>query len=362
MDKSFKRDTLAYQIGSRPYTQRVSLTHLPTQVLASKMRQALDHSKYDPCGMVGVDRVSNPEVDALEFYLVNHAVALVSKQVHPLEPLGKYIPLLEVYNDVLAEQTRRMFYYLLAICTRESRHNHADLGGKFWASAVEKYGYEAKSFHQTIKGKGSDGAVNQFCAQPPMMSLGKYTSYLADSFYKGQYSGGYGGKPWGDIAECLRKFVHGEFSAEMMLDTAFTLCHNNGPIFNKGMFFDMYTPDIYKILDVQRSGQIPQLIHTKGVARAGSAKVQGRYKTVAAILGDELLGGQPYVDWYAVEAMGSLKQYPQEKKEQDKNGHQKAGKQAPTIIGMDPAANPEDLLEIMPGVFVKKVEVERVEA
>ena len=61
------------------------------------------------------------------------------------------------------------------------------------------------------------------------------------------------------MTDCLVRFVSGEFSAEMMLDTVWTLAHNGGPIFNKGQFYAC-TANALRILDVQRSGQIPEAV------------------------------------------------------------------------------------------------------
>jgi hypothetical protein len=94
------------------------------------------------------------------------------------------------------------------------------------------------------------------------MVVGPYVRGLEWVFDHGQWGGGYGGKPWGQIAKTLGDFLYGKTSLEMMCDTAYTLAHNNGPMFNKGMMYDMYSSKqgFLMILDVQASGQIPQLI------------------------------------------------------------------------------------------------------
>src|SRR5208283_4005185 len=92
------------------------------------------------------------------------------------------------------------------------------------------------------------------------MDIGTFCKGLAWQFYKCKWAGGYGGKKWGVVTDCLARFVTGEFSAEMMLDTVWTLAHNGGPIFNKGQFYACYGHTLYRILDVQRSGQIPEAV------------------------------------------------------------------------------------------------------
>jgi hypothetical protein len=49
----------------------------------------------------------------------------------------------------------------------------------------------------------------------------------------------------------------------MMVDTGYTLAHNGGPIFNKGMMYSGYNHNIYALLDIQRSGQVPEYILDK---------------------------------------------------------------------------------------------------
>jgi len=128
----------------------------------------------------------------------------------------------------------------------------------------------------------------------------------------------YGGKPWGHIADTLKKLVLGETSPEMFTDTAWTLAHNNGPMFNKGMLYKQYTQSLYKILDVQRSGQIPQLVREGGVDGITSV-VKNVYENCAKVFPEEFSG---HVDWFKVEALGALHHYPNEKAKQE----QKYGK------------------------------------
>lgn len=350
--RSLKKDTLAYQLGVRPYTNLHDLSGVSTSHIALDIHAALDKGLYS-AGYKGVSALVTgvPEVEALSYYIMNHAVALIMKEKHPLEPLGKYLPVVEEYNLVLAEQTRRMFHYLVAICTRESRHNKSDY--TFWEKTTELFGHGVSGFYNEIKNSGSTGAVTKFCAKPPEVSLGVYTSYLSHAFFKGYYGGGYGGPAWGAIADVLRKFVHGEYTPEMMLDTAYTLCHNNGPIFNKGMFYDKYSNDLYKILDVQRAGQIPQLIAENKLSSAQTVAVQARFNLVKELLGDLLLAGNDTVDWFAVESAGALKDYTYEKKEQTKNSEKE------TTSGVIHGHNKKQL-EITPGCYVEILEVDRV--
>jgi hypothetical protein len=217
-----------------------------------------------------------------------------------------------------------------------------------------------KNFHDMIKGTGSSTAVNTFMSDPPIVDLGRYTDFLVKCFNEGQFTSGYGGKAWGAVAKVLRDYVWGGITAEMMMDTAFTLCHNNGPIFNKGMLYSSYSDEIYMILDVQRSGQIPKLVGNKECSKALNGIVVKLWTLCNDVLKEEFEG---YVDWYLVESLGSKKTYPMQKKAQlQKYGEPpkvKAKKLAEvishkTLVSPDVDAD-ETWIQIMPSAKVKVV-------
>lgn len=314
MQKALKKNTLAYQLGVRPLVQPTYRGSIDLPLVVTQLKTFYQKPMVkDSLGIDCVDAMmGTPEVDALMFYSLNHAVSIVRSRVGWHEPLDKYEEILETYHRELAVRSTRMFYYLLLICTRESRHERNEMGSKFWTGMKEKHGANIASFQSNIRGKGSMEAADYFMAKPPSVAIGAYTQYLVDSFYKGSYHSAYGGKAWGAIADCLHAYVTGVYSAEMMMDTAFTLCHNNGPIFNKGMLYQTYGHDIYKILDVQRSGQIPAFINTWN-SNFVHGRVKQVYKNTADIIGEDFGG---YVDWYQVEALGALKSYKVEQKAQ----------------------------------------------
>lgn len=347
MYKSVSENTLAFQLGVRPSTQMLDRSNVPVATVVEAMNTfftapsivkwagVADH-------LVPVPVQISPMDEALRFYMYNHAISIIRSRVHPLEPLGKYLPVVDGYHDMLAITGSRMFFYLLLICTRESRHERNSTTGAFWGQMRKEYGEKCFSFWTGIRGVGSGAAAKALRDTPPDSTLGNYTNFLVDSFNKGSYSSSYGGKAWGKIAECLRDYVHGSISLEMMTDTAFTLCHNNGPIFNKGMLYDSYTEEIYRILDVQRSGQIPQYMNT--LVTKLSTSLGQVFKELTAALGKELTG-EGYVDWHKVEALGSVKKYAAEKIKQDKehptlkveNGWKPMYEPPPAIYGLDMA-------------------------
>lgn len=350
---SIEKDTLGYQLKSRPGTIYRDMSDLPFKQVAGAVKQYMDAHDL---------AYAKPEVEAIWFYMTNHAVAEVRQMFGMDEPLGEFLPLVEDYQRMLSEKAVRMFYYILLITTRESRHLHS---GNVKDKLEDKYGESFSKFQGKLNSKGSDGAASYMQNHPPEIKLGPYCDALTYLFNEGGFSGGYGGKPWGAVAHCIREFVYGRYSAEMMMDTAFTLCHNNGPIFNKGMLYETYNKSaIVKILDVQRSGQIPQLVESKSVHFVNSDHDHWHQKA-KALLGAKFGG---YVDWYLVEALGSMSHYPTEKDDQ-KNAHgeppsvqkavmaaEKKKLQQEMAAAAQKAEEEKHYLTIMPGIKVKKIE------
>lgn len=364
MKQSLNQDTLAYQVGMRPALQHRDMSAVPLGPVMASVKSLLAQTNIYSVASANPpeseDLKGIPEKDAVLFYLLNHAVTLVRQRCHVYEPLGKYLPIVEQYHVELAARASRMFAYLLLICTRESRHDNCDKSGSVYQDLGAKYGSEIINFHKSLKGNSSLGVAGMLQDKPPVTTLGKYTSFLSDIFYQGKYKSGYGGPAWGAVADVLRDFAHGKLTAEMMMDTSFTLCHNNGPIFNKGMLFVSYGPEIYKILDVQRSGQIPQLVADNQTPISKDSKVTKVWAECFKLLGPEFDG---HVDWFLVEELGALKSYPDQKTKQiAKHGYPskfKAKKEAEQAKSeLKAIASLEGLksnIEIFPGQFIKKV-------
>jgi hypothetical protein len=253
----------------------------------------------------------NVQENALTFYMLNHAFAALCQKYddHQIMPADA-VRLAESYFQQMNPQCVRLLNYVLLIITREARHLQPTTD--FQAKLTKEFGKAFVKFRDSIP-SSSTGAVAFLRTHPPAIPVGVYVSAITKVFNEGSFSGGFGGKPWGNIAETLRKLVYGETSYETFVDTAWTLAHNNGPMFNKGMLYAQYNGDLYKILDVQRSGQIPQLVNQ---CKKKEAAVSGMTSTLAK-LHDLMLSVVPevsdgYVDWVEVEKNG-LKKWSGEK-------------------------------------------------
>lgn len=296
------RETLAFQLNGRPATRQIDISRTLCGAVASKMKSFSEKNGH-----------AVPEVEALWFYMMNHATAVVRQRKQIEEQLAELAPILEKHHEVLNLSARRMFYYLLAICAREARH--ASVSGELRQKLSKKFG---SGVSHAITSFPDENNMQKVCnvldTKFGDVPLGNLTGALVQTFNEAGFGGGFGGPAWGKVAEFLHNFVTGVFSAEMMLDTAWTLCHNNGPIFNKGMLYGHYDKvSIMTILDVQRAGQIPQLVaEAKVVAQFMQPALRAAHQQYLQLLGEEAFGG--FVDWQHVEDSGAKQSYSQYKK------------------------------------------------
>ena len=288
------RNTLRHQLA-RPLCAKRNMSTVNVVGTAKAASTRVDD--YEEAGLL------IPEVAAIQFYLLQHAMSDIRQRFGPDEAMGDVTKIVEMYHELGVDLGQRMFVYLLLICTREARHT---VGNPLFHNKVgKKFGHKFKAFMDEISGTNSDEAIAGFLTKPPAMGLGLYCEGLTYLFYNGKFIGGYGGELWGKVAETLEWFVKGEISAEMMLDTAFTLAHNGGPIFNKGLAFHTYDAGLLMlVLNVQGSGQIPQFIDSIGDypqnGPAVTPETLSMYKTCRALLGDSF-GGQ--IDWFKVDQL-----------------------------------------------------------
>lgn len=293
--KYLNHNTLAY-FDAAPQRHAVSLDSWQVSVLSKATKQYRQH-----CGLVV------PQDEALIFYAQNHCASIVRKQFTKNEVLPQWAQdVMKTYTATVAEQGLRLVHYVASIVTREMRHlktgtnqSHA----AFWNEIDTKTGNTAvKSFIQWVKSDGDeDVAVGKYMDHPPVATLEQLLVGYSYAYHNGAWSGGYGSAAWGKVTDALLAWVRGQISLEMFVDTAYTLEHNNGNIFNKEMMYS--SPDQNKlttVLDVQRTGQIPDLILDSqgwGINKVAAAK------SLVQLIATHVPGVfKGYVDWVAVEA------------------------------------------------------------
>ncbi len=243
---------------------------MPTvnSILNVALTKTVDVSKVrmpDVCAVLrdqyGVDPYHGtfvkPETEALDFYLANHVVGLIRTKKGETKPLtNSEAELLTKYTERSNEMALRAFAYLLLICSREMRHmKNTNIMGMDLEQTEIKCG---QFIHEHVKNGGGQNIANQIWNGAWNWPVGVWVTVLEKFFRNGSWNGGYGGKKWADVTLCMVEYVRGVYTAEMMVDVVWTLCHNGGPIFNKGMLYHTHGSELLRVLDVQRAGQVPQ--------------------------------------------------------------------------------------------------------
>lgn len=312
--KFLPKNTLAY-FTAAPQLQRMDLSHVPVSQFAAATKMYRQN-----CGL------AHPNHDALTFYALNHCASIVKKQFTPSEPLPDWaLKVMEAYLSQTSEQGKRLLHYILSIITREMRHikSHVHMTAADWKLVTDAGGSEMTQFISSLSHYNEEAAVQRYMENPPEVTVGQYAKAMAAAFHRGDkgWGGGYGGTPWGQVADAAASMVSGVTSMEMMIDTGYTLAHNNGPIFNKGMMYNTYDGYFMTILDVQRSGQIPDLVlasNTYGVKKTPLATQM--VNLVAAEMPKEFKGWVDYklVDQVRPDKNSNPEKYTLQIKEQEK--------------------------------------------
>ena len=351
------KNTFAYH-NSRMLTTHRDMSARPLKDVVSAMdafRKA--DKKKDTC----------PESEALWFYGMNHGLKHIRDARAPLEPLeGFELDFVIAYQDKMSAKAVRAFYYLLWICTREARHSHSV--AKDLPKMEAQFGPACAGFFASVVG-GEDKIAKMLIANPPDCTVGAFVKCLAWQFYHSKWSSNYGGKAWGNVTDCLVAFVHGVASAEIMMDTIWTLSHNTTNIFNKGEFYKCHTHDLVRLLDVQRGEQIPEAVLTDPTLKKfAETSLQVWMTDLAHHFPGKV---KEFVDWHKVEALGSVQKYPSDIAKQvaahgmtpEAKAAIKAAEAAKLAAELQAKLDEEAYIknhyEIMPGVMVEKVTINR---
>ncbi len=307
MNTTTDKDTIEF-MRQRPHARARDLSKVPCTTIAQAMQERI--------GKTIAQTLVKPEPRAVQFYLFNHAASILEERYGPKEPLPpKPWQLFEAYHYFLNKAVIEAAYYLILICTREIRHGK-NIIGKQNAKIFESYSPEVQKFFQSIPGDSQEAQM-KFRQAPPDVHLGQWTDFMERGFFVSGWGGSYGGKKWGEIAKQLNLWVHGHISGIGLLDVIWALCHNGGPIFNKGMIYNSYNGSRLKmILDVQRAGFMPQYVLEGNTKDTETAKIMD---LALGACGPELTG-LGYVDWFSVEATGVGTYGPQCEKQTMKHG------------------------------------------
>lgn len=182
----------------------------------------------------------------------------------------------------MVKEVFRSIHYLLGICLREVRHT-TDSKNVLKTSLKEAflniegknqgplYG-AAASIANVLRSRGffgcsSSEATNIVLRNFPEGYTIEETLYMCKAvFSHGSFSSGsYGGSAWEDITDVAINIFSGRMSLYVGLDTAFSLSHNCGSIYNKGFLYYASAPtEIFNfVLDIQRSGQLMNAVNSQ---------------------------------------------------------------------------------------------------
>jgi phosphohistidine swiveling domain-containing protein len=229
----------------------------------------------------------------IRFYSLNEILAKVRQNENEILST-EAIALYDNYRQEIDDLSKKMFTYVFTICMMEARHNR-DYGAinekkesmKRELEGSEEYPFTSagyakldadcdarmsefkeeylseqykqyfpddaqferyKLFHSFIEPLANlrdydrDAVHSEFV---PMLqkepfntlTVGEMLDFSKVLFAHNNFAGGYGGQAWSEIAAHGCKFVNGEINAEVFVDQAFSLEHNNGQIFNKDLVF-----------------------------------------------------------------------------------------------------------------------------
>lgn len=246
--------------------------------------------------------------DLVRFYMANQILALLTEGSPLHKNLeGKDAAVASLCLSEIGGVSKRMLYYLFIITSRELRHVTTYKGGAIYDSAGGKnctallYAIHRSHGDDILTALRDNGDVDLLIYLPLLVELFNYSEFP---------SKGFGGKSWAGIARVLSDFVQGRMSLCALADTAWSLEHNTGNIFNKPYIY-MTAPGSIKIfLDVQRAGGVCRLLHDQYNERpylpktALSDEVQQLYDTYRGLV--DAPGLWKHLDWGDVASKGAV--------------------------------------------------------
>lgn len=284
-----------YTYLNNPLLDKFSFAHVSTKDLAAEIDKYKAKTKTMP----------KPEEQALLFYMSNHGFHLIKAKYSEFEVLPDDVAkLVEDHMKITNDIAKRLFCYIVLISVEEA-HFLPSQAEHFHDYMSSTYGSE---FGDYVKGN-CKGELTSFKSLP--MTTGTYLRGMRSVFDFGKWQGGFGGKPWGNIVGLTASVAFGRESFEMMADYAFSLCHNNGSMFNKGKLYGMYSSFIYDILDIQASGQIPNWINENKSSTFVTPQIKDMHERLAKIFPEEF---KKPLDKSRVQSSGKVRKENEKKK------------------------------------------------
>ncbi len=262
-----------YTYLNNPVLDKFSFAHVSCSELAKEIDAYEKKGKSMP----------TPEEQALMFYMMNHGFHLIQAKYTAFETLPDDVAaLVEEHMKITNDIAKRLFFYIILISIEEAHFMH-EQAPHFHVYMEQTYGADFAEYVKSNCGSRSD--LKSF--RKLSLAAGPFLRGVRSVFDFGKWQGGFGGKPWGNIVGLASSVAFGRESFEMMTDYAFSLCHNNGSMFNKGKLYSHYTQFIYEILDIQASGQIPNWINENKTNKFVSKKLLDMHTKFAKLFPEE---------------------------------------------------------------------------
>ena len=265
------QNTVAYY-KSRPFLTCMRFADAPAAPLLEQALKEVQSGKKECIGE-----------SANDFYLLNHAFSLIVAGNAPAAPLSaEQGQLAELYLRRAGHIGRRMFLDLVGLlCTQASISTpdafHID-------SVADAYGAGAGEI--ALAASQNPSGLNQWmpgdkksvaktiaaimeAAERHDATVDQAISSLTDIVDWNKRKLAYG-PLWRDVGGAALAFSRGNKPLEVIADNLFSYCHCSGSFFEKGALFSPVGARLFELLDVQRSGQVPQLCN-QGFGLSGSA-------------------------------------------------------------------------------------------
>lgn len=294
--KFLPRNTLAHY-NAAPQVHLHNLSDVQVSVFSASTL-----AYRQTCGLAA------PQDEAVTFYALNHCVSVIRKSYTAHEPLPEWAQkILTTYTDICVKQGERMLHYILSITVREMRHLKSGPSSALWTALDTLHGGVASAFIRDISSNGGEEvAVKKYMQSPPgNLTVGAFTRALSYAFHHGNWSPSYGGPAWGGITDALISMIDGTTSMEMLVDTGYTLAHNTAPIFNKMMMYTSPDSTLLTILDVQRAGQLPEVLLAG--EKLGIKQTPEALEAVTVLKAHKPEEFKGYVDWVLVDSLRPAK-------------------------------------------------------
>lgn len=192
-----------------------------------------------------------PESDALMFYLVNNIWHTINSRYGEYEDLPDNVyDLVKECNKLSVQICKGVFFHTCLV------------GDGMLATYLGNLSDSQKDYFKISYGEGF------------LKYLENKSNRSIDGLNLHQFLGGMSnvysiqklipwGKPYSMIVKTIHKISNGNTSLYAGCDNVWSLCHNGGTIFNKGIggIYKVSSNFIFDILDVQDSGQIPAWVN-----------------------------------------------------------------------------------------------------